>query len=118
MSKILFDEAGASSYKKKAKAQINADEGLKKDPEYAKEKNANTESQLVINQEASTIQKKETLTTLKVTAPVKEETRSKAVNFKIKPSLKAQFKKKCAKIGVSQNNAIEQLLEIFVNMEE
>lgn len=41
----------------------------------------------------------------------KEETRSKRVNFLIKPSLYEQVKAKCASMDISVGEAINQLLE-------
>lgn len=118
MSKIIFDETGASSYKKKAKDQIKPEDvNSPIEKNNPKQRASDAESQRE-NAVANKDQKAEKPSGIKITAQKKEETRTKAVNFKLRPSLKEQFEKKCKKVGVSQNNAIEQLIEIFVNMEE
>lgn len=118
MSKILFDETAASSYKRKAKQQISANEAL------AAPKKANDEQagkargiEQAPSQDKVEAQAKGPAV-LKIVVPQKPETKSKAVNFKIRPSLKAQFTQKCEEIGVSQNNVFEQLIELFVNMDK
>ena len=46
-----------------------------------------------------------------VVAPPKEETKSKRVNFLIKPSTHTKALAKCKQTGVSLNECINQLLE-------
>lgn len=44
----------------------------------------------------------------------KEETRSKRVNLLLKPSLYEKAQEKCKNTGVSMNECIHQLLEIWI----
>jgi predicted HicB family RNase H-like nuclease len=46
--------------------------------------------------------------------PVKEESRSKRVNFLIKPSVHKSALKKCERIDISLNECINQLLEAWI----
>lgn len=49
--------------------------------------------------------------------PQKEEVKSKRVNLLLKPSLHEKMQKKCKKLGISVNDCVNQLLEIWVNQE-
>lgn len=121
MSKILFEETAASSYRNKAKETINSDEVLTQNAfNDSEEKKETHQPSKVEADKVPTVkrEKKSIARGIKIIPPQKEETRTKAVNFKIKPSLKVMFQEKCEKIGISQNNAIEQLIEIFVNMDD
>lgn len=49
--------------------------------------------------------------------PQKEEVKSKRVNLLLKPSLHEKMQKKCKKLGISVNDCVSQLLEIWTNQE-
>ncbi|SFS07854.1 hypothetical protein [Anaeromicropila populeti] len=48
-----------------------------------------------------------------VVVPAKEESRSKRVNLLLKPSLYKKAKEKCDEMGISVNECINQLLEVW-----
>ena len=115
MSKILFDETGAASYKKKAKEQLETAKTER--GEQTKEKKQVAPATKT-EKPQSTIKKKQAAPIMRVVAPEKTETRSKALNFRVRPSLNRKFEEKCKEVGVTKNSAIEQLIEIFCSMED
>lgn len=50
-----------------------------------------------------------------IVAKEKEETKSKRVNFLIKPSVHKKAQEKCEKLGISLNECINQFLEYWSN---
>lgn len=53
-----------------------------------------------------------------VVPKVKEETRSKRVNFLLQPTTYEKAQKKCKEIGISMNECINQLLNNWVDDNE
>ena len=61
---------------------------------------------------------KQTQESIVISPKKKEEARSKRVNLLLQPSLYEKAQKKCKKTGVSMNECINQLLEIWTHNSE
>lgn len=105
-NKELRQESGADSYLAEIKAR------------QARKQKSTPATEATENDGGEEIKPKKEKSNLKIIVPQRGETKSQAVNFKVKPSLKKKFDKKCEQVGISQAAVLEQLMELFTEMDE
>lgn len=104
---------------KKKNNQLDIDSAIAALSESANKNNniiENREKQKETKQEPTDeVEKEKSKKTELFPAPLKKETRSKKLNYLCTPTLHKEFKKKCKEKGVSENEAINQLMQFYID---
>lgn len=108
---------------KKKNNQLDINSAIAELSESANKKNniiENREKQKETKQEpiaepTDEVEKEKSKKTELFPAPPKKETRSKKLNYLCTPTLHKEFKKKCKEKGVSENEAINQLMQFYID---
>lgn len=125
MSKVkLPATSGADSFlaeirerqQAKEKRATHTEIAIEEKPEELEMPSAPKQAEKVASRKS--VKKAENGNRLVIPRPEKKEAKGVTMTFRMTSSLKKKFQEKCEQEGVSQNYILEQLIDIWVKMEE